>query len=254
MPYERTRYAKPFLKDVILRIDFGSRVEPFMSALPQKIAHAALLKFPISEPKRARTQEITFGGAALEAKTEDSMQWIYHGRNREKTLTITPETFLITNRQYESFEKFREDLDHIINALFQDQPDLSVSRIGLRYINVLETPGDSPLTWGDYVNEDMLGIIDMHKDAQALSRAFHIVEFNYDGQHVKFQFGIANPDYPAPIRRRQFVLDIDSYFMGALIQDDVARCVDAAHVKIQTLFEESVTQKTRDLMAPVAAQ
>lgn len=179
------------------------------------------------------------------------MQWVYHGRNREKTLTITPDIFLIRNQKYASFEAFHEDFDHVLKTLFEAQNDLSVSRVGLRYINVLDTPGDEPLAWADYVNQGMLGIIDMHKGVETLTRAFHIVEFNYDGQQVKFQFGIANPDYPAPIRRRQFVLDIDSYFTGALTQEDVAHCVDNAHEKIQALFEESITENTRSLMKPV---
>lgn len=252
--HENVCYKKPFIKDVILRLDFGSRVEAFIRALPQKVATAALQRFPLSEPQKAQMQEITFSATALQTKTEDLMQWVYHGRNREKTLTITPETFLITNRGYESFETFHQDFDHVLKAIFESQKDLSVGRVGLRYINVLDTPDDDPLVWADYVNEDMLGIIDMHKEVKALTRVFHIVEFNYDGQQVKFQFGIANPDYPAPIKRRQFVLDIDSYFTGALTQEDVARCVDAAHDKIQALFEESITEKTRAIMEPAAAQ
>lgn len=248
--HENVCYKKPYLKDVILRLDFGSRVEAFIRALPQKVATAALQRFPLSEPQKAQMQEFTFSSTAFETKTADSMQWIYHGRNREKTLTITPDAFLIRNQKYESFEKFREDYDHILKTLFEAQKDLSVGRLGLRYINVLETPGDDPLAWSKYINENMLGIIDMHKDVNALTRSFHIVEFNYDGQQVKFQFGIANPDYPAPIKRRQFVLDIDSYFTGALTQEDVARSVDVAHEKIQALFEESITDKTRELMKP----
>lgn len=252
--YENVCYKKPFLKDVILRLDFGSKVEAFSRALPQKVATAALQRFPLFEPQKTQTQEIMFSAMALQTKTEDTMQWVYHGRNREKTLTITPEMFLIRNQSYESFENFHGDFDHVLNVLFEAQKDLSVGRVGLRYINILDTPGDDPLAWADYVNEDMLGIIDMHKDVKALSRAFHIVEFNYDGQNVKFQFGIANPDYPAPIKRRQFVLDIDSYFTGALTQEDVARSVDAAHEKIQSLFEESITERTRAIMEAVVAQ
>ncbi|MEW6312957.1 MAG: TIGR04255 family protein [Pseudomonadota bacterium] len=252
--HENVCYKKPFLKDVILRLDFGSMVESFTRALPQKVATAALQRFPLFEPQKAQIQEITFSTSALQTKTADSMQWVYHGKNREKALTITPEFFLITNRQYESFEAFHEDFDHVLKTLFEAQNDLSVGRVGLRYINVLDTPGDEPLAWADYINEGMLGIIDMHKDVKALTRAFHIVEFNYDGQHVKFQFGISNPDYPAPIKRRQFVLDIDSYFTGALTQEDVARCVNAAHEKIQALFEESITDKTRALMKPATVQ
>lgn len=253
--HETVCYKEPFLKDVILQLNFGTRVEAFARALPQKVATATLQRFPLFEPQTARTQQIIVSAKELQTKTEDSMQWVYHGRNREKMLTITPSFVLVRNQKYESFESFHEDFDHVLKTLFEAQKDLSVSRVGLRYINVLNTPGDEPpLAWADYVNEGMLGIIDMHKDEKALTRAFHIVEFNYDGQQIKFQFGIANPDYPAPIKRREFVLDIDSSFTGALTQEDVLRCISTAHEKIQALFEESITGKTRALMKPVAAK
>lgn len=250
--HEKVCYKKPYLKEVIFRLDFGSRIEAFIRALPPKIAKAALQVFPLFEPQKEKRQEIKVSPNTFQTKTEDSMKWIYHGRNREKTLAITAESFIITNRKYQSFEAFRADFHHVLNALFEECKDLSVARVGLRYVNILDIPGDDPLAWSDYVNEEMLGIIDMHKDAQALIRVFHIVEFNYDGQHVKFQFGIANPDYPASIKRKQFVLDIDSSFTGALAQDDISRCVDSAHEKIQELFEESVTSRTRTLMEPSA--
>lgn len=248
--HETVCYTKPFLKEVILRLDFGTRVEAFSRALPHKIATAALQRFQLFEPQKAQMQEITFSQEAVQTRTEDSMQWVYHGRNREKTLTITPDMVLITNRKYTSFEEFNADFIHVLSTLFEAQEDLSVARFGLRYVNILDVPNGDPLAWSEYINENMLGIIDMHRDAQSLSRAFHIVEFNFDGQQVKFQFGIANPDYPAPIKRKQFVLDIDSFFTGALTKEDVIRCVNTAHEKIQALFEESISEKTRSLMEP----
>lgn len=252
--HENVCYRKSFLKEVILRLDFGSKVEAFLRALPQKVATAALKRFPLSEPQKAQFQEVTFSGSTVQTRTEDSMQWVYHGKNREKTLTITPDTFLITNRAYVSYESFLDDFNTVLKAVFEANKDLSVARVGLRYINVLDIQETDPLAWASYLNEEMLGIIDMHKDANALTRVFHIVEFNYDGQHVKFQFGIANPDYPALIKRKQFVLDIDSYFTGALSEEDIHGCVDKAHDRIQQLFEESITDKTRALMEPVLDQ
>lgn len=251
--YENVCYKKPFLKDVILRLDFASRVEGFAKALPQRLATAALQRFPIAEPKKAQTREVTFSATALETKTEDSMQWVYHGRNREKTITITPEALIIQSKRYETYEGFYGDFEHVHKSLIQACDDLSTSRIGLRFINVIKLPDGDPLAWKDYINEDMLGIIDLHKDAGVLSRVFHVVGFNYDGQQVKFQFGIANPDYPAPIKRREFVLDIDSFFTGALTNEEIPNCIRLAHEKIQTLFEDSITAKTRQLMEPAEA-
>lgn len=55
--HEKICYKKPFLKEVILRLDFGSRVEAFIRALPQKVATAALQRFPMSEPQKTQLKE-----------------------------------------------------------------------------------------------------------------------------------------------------------------------------------------------------
>lgn len=46
-------------------------------------------------------------------------------------------------------------------------------------------------------------------------RGCFTVEYNFGEIYLKCQFGIANPDYPALIKRRQFILDIDAYSAGA---------------------------------------
>ena len=94
----------------------------------------------------------------------------------------------------------------------------------------------------------MLGIIDLHGDKEFVTRAFHILEYNFDGQAVKFQFGIANPDYPAVVHRKQFVLDLDAYCHGSLQEHEVQDALRSSHEKLQKIFEESITAKARELM------
>ena len=155
-----------------------------------------------------------------------------------------------TSRGYKTYENLLEDIDAPLKEFFSDYKDLTSGRLGLRYVNVIEVDDGNPLEWKEYLNEDMLGIIDFNQDKEFLTRMFHILEHNFDGLLVKFQFGIANPDYPAPVRKKQFVLDIDAYSHGAFEYGDISDFVAQAHEKIQSLFETSITDKTRDLMRP----
>ena len=248
MMYEDIRYEEPFLKDVIFRLDYGNRLDAFNQSLPPKLASTALKHFPISEPQKGQAQQFTVSPGAIQAKTEEMTNWIYHGKTREKTLNVTSDSLVITNRKYQKFEGFREDTDTITAVLFESQKDLVIARLGLRYINILDVPGNNPLDWSDYVDEKMLGIINTHKNQGHLSRVFHIVEFNYGDLYAKFQFGIPNPDYPALIKRKQFILDIDAYVQGALTKEDVLESTYTAHEKIQELFESSIHDSTRQLM------
>ncbi|GAW87814.1 conserved hypothetical protein [Bathymodiolus platifrons methanotrophic gill symbiont] len=246
--YENVCYKTLFLKEVIFRIDFPSPLEGIEKQLPNKLTKAILEKFPISEPQKTHAQEFQFAGPNFQSKTSEIMQWVFHGENRKKSLTIEPTSFVILVRDYKSYEDFIEDFNHILTVLFNENKDITAGRVGLRYVNLIDLNEPEPLEWKKHVNEQILGIIDFHEEKQFLTRIFHIVEYNFDGLSVKYQFGIANSDYPAQIKKKQFVLDIDAYSHGAFDYGDILNCVEDAHVKIQDIFERSITDETRQLM------
>ena len=250
--YENICYKKPFLKEVIFRIDFPSPIEGIESNLPQNISKAALKKFPISEPKKMHAQEFQISGPSIQTKTSEVTHWVFHGKQREKHLTIAPNAIIFSIKKYISYEDFIGDTRVIISEFYKKYKDLSASRVGLRYVNILDITEENPLDWSKYIKENMLGIIDFHGEQNGeqtcLTRSFHILEYNFEGQALKFQFGIANPDYPAVVKRKQFVLDIDSYFHGAIEEKEIFDCVQMAHEKIQDFFEKSITDNTRQLM------
>ncbi len=248
--YEDICYKNPFLKEVIFKADFPSPPKNIAKELPDKLLKAILLRFPISEPQKAHAQELQFAGDAVHAKKSEFMQWVFHGKSREKSLTITPDAFSYTNRSYETYEKLVEDIVDILKVFFENLKDVTASRVGLRYINVISVNENNPLVWKDYINEEMLGVIDFHDENEFLTRAFHILEYNFDGLAVKYQFGIANPDYPAVIRKKQFVIDVDAYSHGAFEHADISQFIEDGHSKIQEIFEKTITDKTRGLMEP----
>ena len=246
--YENIFYKKPFLKEVILRVDFPSPIEGIESNLPQAISKVALKNFPISESRKLHSQELQITGPSIQTKATEITQWVFHGKQREKQLIIEPTAITFFNKGYISFELFIEETRGIIGEFYKKYKELSSSRVGLRYINILDSDEKNPLDWSNFINKDLLGIIQFYGDQNSLTRSFHILEFNFAGQALKFQFGIANPDYPAVVRRKQFVLDLDSYFYGAIEEKEIYDCAQKAHEKIQDIYEKSITDKTRQLM------
>ncbi len=246
--YENICYKKPFLKEVIFRIDFPSPIEGLGNNLPQAISKAALKKFPISEPQKVQAQQFKITRENVQSQSTETTQWVFHGKNRNKHLTIANNAIIFSLKEYTSYEVFIEETKKILDEFYKKYKELSISRVGLRYINVIELNEENPLSWSEYINDGMLGVIDFHGDANHITRSFHILEYNFDGQAIKYQFGIANPDYPAVVRRKHFVLDLDSYFNGAIEQNEIYEYAQSAHEKIQDLFEKSITDKTRDLM------
>lgn len=248
--YENICYKKPFLKEVIFRIDFPSPIEGLGSNLPRTISKLALKKFPISEPQKVQAQSFKISATNVESQKKETTQWVFHGKNRNKHLTIIENAIIFSYKKYKSYENFIEETKDIVDEFFKKYQKLSVSRVGLRYVNIIELNENDPLSWEEYINEGMSGVIDFYGNKNNITRSFHILEYNFDGQSVKYQFGIANPDYPAVVKRKHFVLDLDSYFNGAIEQNEIYECTERAHDKIQDLFEKSITDKTRSLMVP----
>lgn len=250
MTYEKICYTAPFLKEAIIRIDFPTAATCLSDTLNAKVSKAALSKFPIFESQKVQAQEFKFSGEGFSANSREVTQWTFHGKSREKSLIISPEAIVQTNKSYKSYEVFTGDFLHVLSALKEVQPDLPVSRIGIRYVNIIDLPSGDPLEWQDYINERMLGIIDLGNDKRNISRLFHVLEYNLDPISLKFQFGIANPDYPAVVKRKQFVLDLDAHSFGAFELTEVQSTIENAHTIIQEYFERSITEKTRKLMRP----
>lgn len=249
--YENICYKKPFLVEAVVRFDFASQIPEFEKGLPARVSTAALKKFPIFEPQKTQLHELQFGDA-VEAKSSvtEIINLIYHGLEKEKTLNITPNSLDVTIKNYHTFELFMEDVLAPLSALCEAFPELRASRVGIRYVNVINLTGGNPLDWNDYVNPKLIGVIDFH-EKENLSRAFQMLEYNFEEDATKFQFGLVNPDYPAKIKRREFVLDIDAFSVGAFDYQGILGKINKGHERIQELFESSITQTTRENMKVV---
>lgn len=248
--YEKICYKSPFIKEAIMRFDFPTPIPDFEKGLPPKITEAALKKFPIFEPQKQQTHEVEFGGQEAKAKIIETTNLIFHGLEKEKTLSISANALYIQVRLYKSFELFMEEALLTLRVLCESFPEIRANRVGLRYVNVLEIGKKKPLDWTEYINPKLLGIIDFY-EKDSLSRAFQILDYNFDEDSLKFQVGIANPDYPAKIKQRHFILDLDASSVGAFDYQEMVAKVKVGHERIQKLFESSITESTRVAMKVV---
>jgi uncharacterized protein (TIGR04255 family) len=57
-----------------------------------------------------------------------------------------------------------------------------------------------------------------------------------------------NPDYPAPVKRPLYILDLDASVSQAHDLAEVMPYMENAHNLIQDIYERSITQKLRKKM------
>jgi uncharacterized protein (TIGR04255 family) len=248
-------YKKNSLTEVIARADFVSPFPDFDKKLPTELTEIALKRFPIYEPQQSVEREIQFKMelGPISTKERTFTEWVFHGKERKKTLKIVPQAMMVTYTEYERFEDFRDEFLAIFAATCKSFPDARIGRLGLRFINnvnledLSKTSATSVIDWSPYINADLLGLFKFASGDQAhVSRVFHNIEFTYDDAQLRFQFGMPNPEYPAPIRRPIFVLDFDAFSQGLLEQNEIEPTLERFHSLIQQLFERSILNGLRD--------
>jgi len=241
-------YRRNYLTEVIARLDLVSPMASLATEIPKEISKYALKEFPIDEPKRAFAQKVEFGPDRLATSRTEFTEWNFHGSKREKRLAFNPNAFFIVFKEYTTYEQLRDNFLGVSHQFFSRFDDAQPSRLGLRYINNISSNDGSPLDWSHLVNEDLLGLFSFNIPETQAVRIFHNLEFKYPEFNLRFQFGMHNPDYPAAIRQKIFILDFDAYLKGLVDINQIPDMLDKFHFAIQSLFERSISKRLREIM------
>jgi uncharacterized protein (TIGR04255 family) len=241
-------YPRNFLTEVIARVDLVNPIEELKQILSEPVNQAALGTFPLREPRKAVAAELQFGPKDVKSSRSEFTQWIFHGRRREKRLVIGHSSIYVSYKQYETYEQLRGEFLNQAVKFFDSYPEAEPSRLGLRYINHIDFSNGDPINWSGLVNPKMLSIFEVVEGKPKISRALHNLELAEDDFQLRFQFGMNNPDYPAPIKRKVFVLDLDAYRRGYFQPAELSGLLDRFHHRIQELFEMSITDRVRGVL------
>lgn len=241
-------YKKSFLRSVIVRVDFPSNIPDLDKQLPA-VSKGIMKIFPIAESKKSIARELQISPEDLRQKKTEFTTWQFLGKDREKTLTIIPDAIFVEYTTYGSYQVMKDEFLGALKTFFDTYQITMCSRLGLRYINDISLEsGDDPLAWSDYLHEKLLGILAFYPEQQYVARAFHNLEMNFGEFNLRYQFGMHNPDYPAPIKKKSFILDLDAYYQGPQDIAEIPDNLDKFHGRIQEIFEASITDQLREVM------
>ncbi|MFC1854955.1 TIGR04255 family protein, partial [Thermodesulfobacteriota bacterium] len=142
-------------------------------------------------------------------------------------------------------DKLEEIFIPIFNLIRNAHTNLTLSRFGLRYINTIVLKGVNFFDWRGYIDNKLLSILKLTSKQEYITRAFNLIELQYPNFAMKFQYGMHNPDYPASIKKKVFVLDYDAYHNGQISLNDVKDKLSEFHKAINKKFENSINAKLR---------
>lgn len=149
---------------------------------------------------------------------------------------------------YKGYEAAKDEFLKAVSAFFSFYTNSQISRFGMRYINNINISETNPTDWTNYISGNLLSIFKLKEEGEEIARAFHIFASRKNGFNLTFQYGMHNADYPAAVKKKEFILDYDVYVQGAQGESDIKQNIDTYHDFIVSKFEGSIKDGLRRKM------
>ena len=247
-------YKKNYIDKVILRIDFPSEPLEIEDKIPKDLLVEILKLFPIPEEREVHEKgyKIHIENDKLDVSTSDKIkEWYHYSKDKKKLVCVSKKYVFFVYKEWndKSFIELKNIFDKIISILFRIS-NIQVTRLGLRYINNIEFTDSisGPTEWDGYLNPNIISIFKMADTESKISRAFQNLELILPDMMIRFQYGMHNPDYPAPVKRKLFILDYDGYCESLQGEKELKDNLTKINAKLSALFKRSIGTKLEAIM------
>ena len=253
MSYEEIKYKRNFLDTVIFRMDF-SDILTLKDKIEADFQTAIKDIFPKLISNAYSTYTGMFSATALNVGRENLLLHEFSNTSLGLSLKISYNSLVLEAKNYTDFEKFSEILQKSLAEFNKIYSGYEISRIGLRFINVIKGLTESPFEWSDFINSKLLESLTFAKDIVSddcfLNRSMNQLSFKFkDDNCLTFNYGIYNSEWPAQITRNEFILDYDAYTTYVDSSENIeSKYLLPFHSIIQDAFEKSINITLRKKM------
>jgi uncharacterized protein (TIGR04255 family) len=248
-------YKNNFLTQVIIRADFDAPLESLRETLPVGFKEAFAGDFPLTEERDGQTQEVTLrvherSHEFSQRVSESFKTWRLLTADGSSTLEVSKDYVSRTVSSYLKFDQFAVPFFRAAERIAAAQDsEVSYRRLGLRYIDEITPKEDDPLDWSGLIVRKLTGALEFVKE-DPLVRAMSVIEVERDNCRVRMQYGMPNPDYPARVAQKLFLLDTDAYISALITQDELERKAAELCKVANVYFERAIGSRLRALMGP----
>ena len=243
---ERIVYEKNFLKNVIFRVDFLLDEKEFDNLMNKATLDEIKRGFEILEPLQTIKNTnfmVDVNTNTINANQNESKKYIFRKKQGNAALIIDSQSIVIDYTKYLNAEMLLEDIK-LLNFIFAK---ISISRIGLRYINYIEPTGFGEIDWDKYIHNSI-------RESQkidfggSLLQSINVTDIKYDDYIIKFQSGIHNQNFPADRVKDAYVLDFDAFSNEIKPTEDIEKMIEKWNIQIGKLFEKFITPDFREIL------
>lgn len=241
--YDKICYKNNNIVEVILRLDLANIIMELRNSMPKEINDVVKKYFPIAEPEGIIGTEFQIIPGFQNSNTyTNQKKWVFYSRDRKQRCSIEETNIIFSVKNYDVYEEFRNTALEIIDIISKKYSDVSIKRLGFRFINQVKLDGRT-----DYIDST---VMDSFKQIEGLQRAITTIEYVSVNQDysVRKQYGYINPDYPSVMQNEIFLIDIDAYTSGLVYFEEIEGLVDNMHEEIQSNFENTITDELRKEM------
>lgn len=244
-------YERDFLTLVVLRVDFPpiavvpDAVEsPFTAAVKDRFPHAS------SSPIREMTFSLAEGQPEI-SHADHGLLWVYR-RTVDGTCNVSLGHGFLTIEygpaDYSGYDDLYSEFSVLLLSLQRTLKVKEFSRVGLRYVNEIRLPGRAT-DWTDVIHPSLAAAAFARPiNGGRLQRSMHQISEIHDENQLILSYGLPNPDYPAALVQRHFVLDIDCSRSGAIPTAEVLESIGELNDLASRTFESSIGDELRETM------
>jgi len=245
------RYKNPPVVEALCEFRFQPGV-PWDLAIPGLVYEKIRENFP--KRRQAKTFEVIVeaGLAGVEQKflTTERMQFL---REDERALIQVDRDLLAVNhlKPYPTWQEFLLLIRRGFEAYCEAAGPEGIQRIGLRYINRIEIPGqrielEDYFEFRPFIGPQLL---------QDFGPFIVGIQVPYEGSRDILRLQLANASAETP-NTVAVMLDLD-YFLarpGEVSLDNVFEWVDVAHNRVEEAFEACITERLRQMFEEVTGK
>lgn len=246
-------YDHNHLADVIARVDFLPELAMDLSDLPEPVKIEALKSFRVMEGSPVTSLMAKSTSTGLNLTSSAFRVEKYFGLQREKRIEIAPGTILTSYHEYSTYSQLRQEFFGVLKALASERPQTVLRRIGFRFINIIPhpSPNSDVLDWHGLITPGLIGSHSFRALDSKVIYSGHRIEYMYPDHRLVLNYGMHNADYPAPIAKKEFVLDLDASCEDPELVPKLSEAdsfLDKLHETIQNTFEAAITEEMRDYL------
>ena len=184
-----------------------------------------------------------------------NLRFQFLSSDREWTVSLTREFVALSTINYISWEEFRENMELIIKALIDVYAPASITRVGLRYQNVIDRNvlNLAGFAWKDLIEGNVLGPLAEKTVADAVTEHRNTLGVRLEGQNdfVRLEHGLMI-DNESDSTSYCYKLDNDLYSQEEAQADAeyLTQKLDYLNAANRRLFNWCITDRLRTAMQP----